>query len=220
MSRHGLGRFCVLQKADLARPDDVYRGENTSPGDWIMVGNHDTPPVRALAEAWHGTAAGTRWAGYLSERLMPSSSSSSAPMRARYARWIAADSRNLYQALFAALFLGPARQVSVFFADLFGLRETYNRPGIVEGDNWTLRLPSDWRDRYTAAVARLEAFNVPLALALALAAHASAETAASGPSPTTVIAPLLAAARALTPALDEEIVSLVTAVASARGEGV
>lgn len=211
MSRHGLGRFCVLQKADLARPDDVYRGENTSPGDWIMVGNHDTPPVWALAEAWHGTAAGTRWAGYLSERLMSWSSSSSTPMRARYARWIAADRRNLCQALFAALFLGPARQVSVFFADLFGLREIYNRPGIVQGDNWTLRLPSDWHDRYMAAVARSEAFNVPLALAMAMAARASAGTPASGPSPAMLIASLLAAARALTPALDEEIVSLVMA---------
>jgi 4-alpha-glucanotransferase len=219
MSRHGLGRFCVLQKADLARPDDVYRGENTSSGDWIMVGNHDTPPIWALADSWHGTAAGARWAAYLSERLVPSPSSTSAPLRTRWARWIAADSRNLCQALFAALFLGPARQVSVFFADLFGLRQIYNRPGIVQVDNWTLRLPSDWRDRYLAGVARSDAFNVPLALAMALTARAPAEAPTAGPSGASVIASLVAAARALTPALDEEIVSLLTTSVTAGSAG-
>jgi 4-alpha-glucanotransferase len=166
MDRYGLGRFCVTQKADLARADDVYRSENASPRDWIMVGNHDTRPIWLLAAGWHETAAGAARAAYLAERLMPEDA-----LRPRLARWIAADPRHLCQAMFADLFAGPARRVSIFFADLFGLREIYNRPGIVDPANWTLRLPSDFAARYGERVARGEACDLPLALALALRAR-------------------------------------------------
>ena len=37
---------------DLDRADDVYRGENARAADWIMVGNHDTPPIWQLVESW------------------------------------------------------------------------------------------------------------------------------------------------------------------------
>src|SRR5690606_18231397 len=45
LERHGLGRFRVTQKADLTNPNDVYRSENARPEDWVMLGNHDTPPI-------------------------------------------------------------------------------------------------------------------------------------------------------------------------------
>ena len=51
MNRYGLGRFCVTQKGDLTRADDVYRSENATDRDWIMVGNHDTRPIWRVAEA-------------------------------------------------------------------------------------------------------------------------------------------------------------------------
>jgi len=191
MERHGLGRFCVTQKADLARPGDVYRGENTSTRDWIMVGNHDTPPVWRLAAAWHGTAAGAERALALAARLAPAPEE-----RARLARWLAADARHLCHGLFAELFLGPARRVSVFFADFFGLTEIYNRPGVVHEDNWVLRLPPDFADRYARDVARGAAFNVPLALSLALAARAGSDVGGHG-----LARRLAEAALALSPAL-------------------
>jgi 4-alpha-glucanotransferase len=200
MARHGLGRFCVTQKGDLGRPDDVYRGENSSPEDWIMVGNHDTAPIWLLADAWHGTAAGAARALYLSERLMPV-----AALRGRLARWIAADSRHLCLAMFADLFVGPARRVSVFFADLFGLKEIYNRPGLVDETNWTLRLPSAFLQDYRRRVAVGTALNVPLALVLALLSRAEKMGSAAAP----LARRLMAAAKAFTPRLDDELVSLV-----------
>jgi hypothetical protein len=171
MARYDLGRFCVTQKADLGRADDVYRGENASPHDWIMVGNHDTPPIWRLAPAWQGTAAGAERALALAGRLAPRPD-----LRPRFARWLSANPRHLCHGLFAELFLGPARQVSVFFGDLFGFEDIYNRPGVVHPDNWMLRLPPDFEPRYLAASARAAAFNVPLALALALASRASSPT--------------------------------------------
>jgi 4-alpha-glucanotransferase len=170
MQRHGLGRFRVTQKADLARPDDVYRTENAAPEDWLMVGNHDTPPIWALALQRQGTAAGAAWAAYLSERLMPVEA-----LRPRLAQWLAAHPHHLCQGMFAELFTSRARRVSVFFADLFGLEDVYNRPGVVNDDNWSLRLPPDFDALYRTRVARGAALDVPLALALACVARAPAE---------------------------------------------
>jgi 4-alpha-glucanotransferase len=183
MERYGLGRFCVTQKADLTRADDVYRSENASPRDWIMLGNHDTPPIGVLADAWHGSAVGAQRALYLAGRLMPDES-----LRPRLARWIAADARHLCQAMFADLFAGRARKVSVFFADLFGLRQIYNRPGIVDSMNWTLRLPPTFEDLYRQRVDRAEALDLPLALALAVRARAPELGAAASVSSTRLLA--------------------------------
>ncbi|MES1164549.1 MAG: 4-alpha-glucanotransferase [Verrucomicrobiota bacterium] len=170
MERHGLGRFRVTQKADLTRADDVYRAENAAPNDWIMVGNHDTPPIWALARHWRGTATESAWAAHLAERLMPDP-----VLRPRLANWLAADPRHLCQGLFAELFASRAQRVSVFFADLFGLEQVYNRPGVVSDQNWSLRLPPDFQVRYQTRVRAGGAFDVALALALACAARAPAE---------------------------------------------
>ena len=166
MERHDLGRFCVTQKADLGRSDDVYRSENTARNDWIMVGNHDTPSLWALVERWHGTAAGAERALYLARRLAGTAS----PRVPRLARWIEADARHLAHAALADLFAAPASRVSLFFSDLFGLRDTYNRPGVVAADNWTLRLPPTFLDDYRAHLREGRAANLPLALALGLGA--------------------------------------------------
>jgi 4-alpha-glucanotransferase len=195
MARHGLGRFCVTQKADLARPDDVYRSENAGPRDWIMIGNHDTPPIWLLADRWQDTGAGQERALHLARRLMPDPA-----LRPRLARWIAAAPGHLCQAMLAELFVSRARQVSVFFADLFGLREIYNRPGVVDDANWTLRLAPDFEARYRERVARGAALNVPLAVALALRAH-------DGDHP--LLPSMREAALHLAPNLDEEIRALL-----------
>ncbi len=175
MQRYALGRFRVIQKADLTRADDVYRSENAAPNDWIMVGNHDTPPVWALARQWSGTATGAAWTAHLTGRLMPDEA-----LRPRFARWLSADPRHLCQGLFAELFASRAQRVSVFFADLFGLHEIYNRPGVVSDQNWSLRLPADFAALYRERLAGGGAFDVALALAMACAARAPAEPALRG----------------------------------------
>jgi 4-alpha-glucanotransferase len=158
--RHGLGRFRVTQKADLDDPVDGYRGENAEPEDWVMVGNHDTPSIWRLARSWEGTPEGGRQAGYLAGRL---GLADPGP--------VAADRRRLAHAKVAELFLSPARNVMVFFADLFGLEATYNTPGTVSEDNWTLRIPPDFAARHRRDRLAGEALNLHAALALALRAR-------------------------------------------------
>lgn len=162
MLRHGLGRFCVTQKADPANPHDVYRSENTGPNDWIMVGTHDTRPlwnvVATQTDAWRRGRAG----------LLARQMSAEPAERERLYRTFTADKASFTKAMFTELFLAPARNISVFFPDLFGMDEPYNQPGTVGPHNWTLRVPRDYRRLYDRRCERGEAFDIAACLAMAL----------------------------------------------------
>jgi 4-alpha-glucanotransferase len=166
VERHRLGRFRVTQKADLDRADDVYRPENARPEDWVMIGNHDTQPVWALAPRWIADGTAVRRAERLAARL-----AAGAAGRERLARAIASSPGALAQAALAELLVGPARQVMIYFTDLLGETASYNVPGTVSDRNWSLRLPPDVRARHRARCAAGAAFDVPRALAAALRAR-------------------------------------------------
>jgi 4-alpha-glucanotransferase len=163
---HGLGRFRVTQKAVLSDPHDVYRSENARAEDWMMVGTHDTRPIWAVVDAWGRGGDIRARAEYLAWRLAPN-----ADGREAMARAFAADTAALAQAQFADLFACPARNVMIFFADLFGLRDAYNVPGTVGAKNWSLRVPPDYADGYGARVRAGGALDLPRALAVALRAR-------------------------------------------------
>jgi 4-alpha-glucanotransferase len=166
LARHGLGRFRVTQKARVDDPDDVYRGDRAAPADWIMIGNHDTPPLGAVLARWRGTDEVARRAAYLAGRLAPTGEA-----RAALAGRLERDQRLLATAMLAELFLGPARNVLVFWADLFGVTEPFNRPGVVDRANWSLRVPPDFAAARAAAVADGRAPALGAALAWALEAR-------------------------------------------------
>lgn len=155
MERHGLGRFRVTQKLDLANSADVYRIENAEPQDWIMLGTHDTAPIWQLAETWNGTPTAAVWGRYLAEFLAASD------QRDELAREIAADPGRLINACFAAMLASRARNVVVFFPDLFGMTARYNEPGVVSERNWSLRVPTDFEAHYRQRCDRGAALDVP-----------------------------------------------------------
>ncbi|MFZ5829902.1 MAG: 4-alpha-glucanotransferase, partial [Planctomycetota bacterium] len=92
--------------------------------------------------------------------------------RAAFVARTAADPRRFCEAMFAELFLGPANNVYVFFADLLGETRLYNQPGTVADHNWTLRVAPDYRETYWQRANLGEALNLPRSLALALEARA------------------------------------------------
>ena len=165
IDQYGLGRFRVTQKADLTNPRDVYRSENAVPADWIMLGNHDTKPIWALADHWRQAGGARAQADYLAWRLHPEEEG-----REDFARRLLGEPGLLVQAKFADLFVSRAENVMVFFADLLGMKETYNAPGTVSEENWSLRVPNDYRREYAEKLQAHGALNLPLALALALRA--------------------------------------------------
>ena len=166
MQRYGLGRFRVTQKASLVDPTDGYRGENAHPRDWIMIGNHDTPPLRAVIERWSRNGTVRERTAYLATRLEPETS-----RREALAASLAGDPRRLALGMFAELFVGPAANVLVFFADLYGDTATYNTPGLVSDENWSMRVPGDFATVYEERRLRGEAMDLPGALALAMRAR-------------------------------------------------
>lgn len=169
MQQRGMGRCCVTQKADAGNPRDLYRSENTAPADWIMVGSHDTKPLWLVVDQPPSPDWLRARSQLLAQRLV-----SEPGRREAFATQLAADPRRFCEAMFAELFLGPAQQVSVFFADLFGEKRLYHRPGFETEDSWTLRIPPDYERQYFARAAAGLAFNIPRALALALRARAGA----------------------------------------------
>lgn len=152
LARHGLGRFRVTQKARVTVADDVYRADNARPPDWVMVGNHDTAPLRLAVARWEGTAEAEHRASYLAGRLCPDEGE-----RAALAEGLVRDPDAMAEAMLAELFVGPARNVMVFWVDLFGGREVYNTPGVLTDDTWTLRVPRD----FEAALAAAQAGGAP-----------------------------------------------------------
>jgi hypothetical protein len=168
LARHRLGRFRVTQKADPANLHDPYRTALAAPADWVMLGTHDTPPIWRVVAQWRSSKQRTEWARYLALRLEPDP----AQRPARAERFVR-DPTALVRALCADLFVGPARNVSIFFTDLLGMKEIYNRPGEIHPQNWTLRIPPDYARRYRTRCAAGEAFDLPGALALALRARSA-----------------------------------------------
>ncbi|MBA3455632.1 MAG: 4-alpha-glucanotransferase [Deltaproteobacteria bacterium] len=163
LQRFNLGRWRVTQKADLDNPGDVYRTENAEPVDWVMLGNHDTAPVFALIKSWRD-AKRSQWIAHLTQRLA---------LPADTARSLAVNPGLLATAMLAELFVCAAENVSIFFADLFGLEERFNVPGLVSDENWRLRLPADFEARYARGRETDAVLDIPLALALALEARSS-----------------------------------------------
>ncbi|ABS27268.1 4-alpha-glucanotransferase [Anaeromyxobacter sp. Fw109-5] len=168
-ARHGLGRFRVTQKARLDDAADVYRGENAAPEDWIMLGSHDTPTIWSVADRWVGSGGSGEQAAYLASRLLAEGED-----RAAWIRSVAADPAALAQARFAELFVGPARNVMVYFTDLLGSRAPYNVPGTVSDQNWSLRIPHGVRREHADRVRGARALDVPGALARALRSRGAA----------------------------------------------
>jgi 4-alpha-glucanotransferase len=166
LHHHKLGRFRVTQKAQPHNERDVYRSTNSQPEDWIMVGTHDTKPIWRVIEDWTEGEIES-WAEYLSERIEPDDEDARDVL---YREFCSSKSR-LMEAIFADLFIGPAKNVSVFFSDLFGLKEIYNRPGVICDENWVLSVPNDFEREYERRLAQSEALNLPRALALALRAR-------------------------------------------------
>lgn len=166
LERHGLGRFRVTQKAAMHDPGDVYRAENARREDWIMVGTHDTEPIWRAAERWVGTGVAPARAAYLAGRLV-----SDERERPQWAERTAASPLALARAELANLFAGPAANVMIFFPDLLGLREVYNRPGTVSAENWSLRVPPDFAAQYPRAAREGRALHLPAALATAIRAR-------------------------------------------------
>lgn len=163
LDEYGLGRFRVTQKSNLRDPHDVYRSENAQPQDWMLLGNHDTPPVWHVVKRWQQNGELRDRADYLASRL-----SCDDEHRRALARRFREDMSELVHGALADLFASRSRNVLISFTDLFGWEQTFNQPGVVSSDNWSLRIPRDFAHQYHSQSRVGHALSLQRALRLAL----------------------------------------------------
>ena len=72
------------------------------------------------------------------------------------------------------LFASKSANVQVFFTDLLGMSEVYNRPGTSGDANWSLRMPNNFEEFYKEQIKNGKGLNLPLVLKLAIEARGSA----------------------------------------------
>lgn len=65
---------------------------------------------------------------------------------------------------FIELFSSGAKNIQVFWTDLFGEKERYNVPGVTGDKNWSLRMTPDFEDTYYKRLEENDALNIPEAV--------------------------------------------------------
>lgn len=150
-----------------------YVNNNKIPsGNIAMIGCHDNPTLIeytnnlfAQGDPYNHTA----WK--LTEDVLPKDASHDTKqdyfddMRFDYNRPGAKNKFNTSK--FAQLFTSPSSKVQIFWEDVIGREERYNKPSTNKG-NWELRLAPDFEEEYNKKLQNNEALNMPEVLGIAL----------------------------------------------------
>lgn len=174
LKRLNLSGIRVTQFSDPLNAEDIFHGCNVAERYWITPGSHDNEPLlrwaKSLVKASQQEDAAPEtkekiWqhANWLTEELIRDPEK-----KDNFRQEIGSNAKALVEAKLAELFASPAQQVQLFFADLFGMEEVYNRPGTTAGHNWRLRIPKDFEMAYFKGLQNHRALNLPAVMKIAL----------------------------------------------------
>ena len=149
-----------------------YRGSKVPEKNAIMIGSHDNPSFLESVDSLFDFGVDKdkkkrfmKKTRFLAQDTAPKSATKEDVKK--LTNELRKDKSKFITASFAELFTSPARRIQIFFADLFGIKQTYNRPGSIEGC-WSLRLGPDFEKEYYEAVAEKKAPNFAEAIATAI----------------------------------------------------
>ncbi|MBQ4123006.1 4-alpha-glucanotransferase [bacterium] len=168
MKEYDLQGMKLIQFVVPEKPMHPYRCKNINERSWAMVGTHDNEPIAMWANATVNTEAGYLNGKNLAEDLYPDAS---AEEKEQVAVRISKDAPFLTQTKFVELFACKAENIQIFFTDLLGLYDVYNRPGTSGDQNWSLRIPNNYEEVYNNNLKEGKALNLPLILKLAIEAR-------------------------------------------------
>lgn len=155
--------IAVTQYAD-ASEKDAFRGRNVPERNIIMIGSHDNASVLEYTdELFQKPTELNKHAKALSEDLAPPNMD-----KTQFAQSIENSPTAFVAAKFAELFTSPAKKVQIFFTDLIGMKQTYNKPGTTGAQNWSLRMPEDFEAVYHKNLEQDSGLNLPQALSAAM----------------------------------------------------
>jgi len=163
MEQFSLNGMRVTQFVKPEDPNHPYRGRNTKPSDWIMLGTHDNEPIARWAKATVKTPEIELHARNLAEDLCWD-----ANYVAPYTDILKKNANELAKAKFVELFAANSQNIQIFFSDFFGIDDVYNKPGTSGDSNWSLRLPNNFEWFYFNQLAQGKALNLAEILSYAL----------------------------------------------------
>ena len=164
----GLQGMRLTQFVVPDKDDHPYRMKNIEKKVWAMVGTHDNEPIAMWADKLVNTHEGWLHAKNLAWDLNPDKDEHEKEM---IAVELSKNAQFLTQTKLVELFASKAENIQIFFTDLLGIYEVYNRPGTSGSQNWSLRMPNNFEDFYLHQLREGKGLNLPLILKLAIEAR-------------------------------------------------
>lgn len=131
-----LTQFVVAEK-----PEHPYRCCNIDGRCWAMVGTHDNEPIQMWANSMVNTHE-----GYLHVKNLVEDLFSECENKDEIITNMTKDANFLTETKLVEIFASKAENVQIFFTDFFKIYDVYNRPGTSGDENWSLRLPDNFKD--------------------------------------------------------------------------
>ncbi len=150
MKEYGLQGMRLTQFVVPEKPEHPYRCCNIDSRCWVMVGTHDNEPIAMWADKMVNTHE-----GYLHVKNLVEDLFAECDNKDDIITNLTKDAEFLKQTKLVEIFASKAENVQIFFTDFFNIKDVYNRPGTSGDENWSLRLPDNFRELPTINLAKI-----------------------------------------------------------------
>ena len=141
MKEYGLQGMRLTQFVVPEKPEHPYRCRNIDARCWAMVGTHDNEPIAMWADKMINTHE-----GYLHVKNLVEDLFAECDNKDDIITHLTGDAEFLKQTKLVEIFASKAENIQLFFTDFFNIKDVYNRPGTSGDENWSLRLPDNFRE--------------------------------------------------------------------------
>lgn len=149
------------------------RGQDSSQKNWMLIGSHDSRPLSVMAQDKRDDNNSVL--SYLAGYTMPDAATyqdfydkkgyqnEDEPSNFNdYKGKLNRDNKLYGKTKFVEMFNSHAKNIQVSFMDFFGMTERYNTPGTGGDENWTLRLPNNFKEFYHRNLEKDDHVNIAL----------------------------------------------------------
>lgn len=141
MKEYKLQGMRLTQFVKPEKPEHPYRCCNIEEDVWAMVGTHDNEPISMWAKAMVNTHE-----GYLHVKNLVDDLYAESENKDDLIVKLTNDVDFLRKVKLSEIFASKAKNIQIFFTDYFNIEDVYNRPGTSGDENWSLRLPNNYKE--------------------------------------------------------------------------
>lgn len=141
IEKYGLSGMEITQFTNPENEKDPYRCYNMPPKSWVMTGSHDNKPVKMWADGLINTHTGYLHSKNLVKDVYPNCKNTDDIIVK-----LTQDAEFLTFTKLSELFVSYVENIQIFFTDYFNVYDVYNKPGTSGEQNWSLRLPDNYKN--------------------------------------------------------------------------